>query len=711
MAVYSKVGSILQKTSTGQQAYTGLGFQPKILIFFGNTSTADGNGTGTSFNFGVATSSTDRRCMSINGSDAATRAITYFKNTVCYATFDNDLFATKLAEADFVSMDADGFTLDWTTADSNARIVNYIAIGGDSVTNVKTGQETARTTAGTKATTGVGFQPDGMLFFAPGSNTAATVEGAQTHQSFIGWASSTSARGFVGQRDIDGAVESSRQQQTNGVIAFTNSADSAAFADLNSLDADGFTLNWTTPAVGAHYFYWVALKGVSIKAGSFNQATSTGNQATTGVGFKPSSLIVQSFCNTSTTSVVSHKRWSFGAGSSSSARGCVWAGSTHAASPAVRKNNLDRTKIIKLMTEASGGPTVDAAADLVTMDADGFTVNWTTVDATARQILYLAIGPYSALPAIKTGVGSLGFKAGGVQEVPKTNAGKGSLGLTGSAPRLSVYGETGTGRLGAKGSGAKGGITHTKQNANSGSIRLAWDASIDPSVTGYRIYWSVGAGPPYPNSVDVGLVLTYLLTGLTPRGNYEFVATAYNASGESGPSNEISEVITYGMAYSARAARQRDYIRQETARLGFAVSGVLAFPQKQGAGSMGLTASGADEITFVEAGSGITDGMVGSGADAVTYVETGTASMEFVGSGEGVLAGTPDPFLKTGAGSMGFTCLGDWEAIWVESGKGMMDGFGGGTGVKISIPTTVGYAKRRKRSEGRSKILSLSEDR
>ena len=393
MAVSSKVGSITQATSTGNQAYTGVGFEPKILIFFGNTSTADGNGTGTSFNFGVATSSSDRRCMSINGADAASRTITYASNVKCYSCFDNDLFATKLAEADLVTMDADGFTLNWTTADASARIVNYIAIGGSSVTNVQTGEETARTTTGTKATTGVGFQPDGMLYFFPSLITAATLEGAETHRSFIGWASSTTARGVTGQRDITGAVEATRQQQTNGVIAFTNAADSAAFADLQSFDTDGFTLNWTTVTGSANYFYWVALKGVSIKAGSFNQATSTGNQATTGVGFKPASLILQSFCNTSTTSVVSHKRCSFGAGSSASARGCVWAGSTDAASPAVRKTNLDRTKIIKLMTEASGGPTVDAAADLVTLDSDGFTLDWTTVDATAREVLYLAIGP------------------------------------------------------------------------------------------------------------------------------------------------------------------------------------------------------------------------------------------------------------------------------------------------------------------------------
>jgi hypothetical protein len=40
----------------------------------------------------------------------------------------------------------------------------------------------------------------------------------------------------------------------------------------------------------------------------------------------------------------------------------------------------------------AGTPTTEAIADLVTLDSDGWTVNWTTADATAREILALAIG-------------------------------------------------------------------------------------------------------------------------------------------------------------------------------------------------------------------------------------------------------------------------------------------------------------------------------
>ena len=46
------------------------------------------------------------------------------ENTKCYTLIDGS--GVVAMDADFVSMDADGFTLNWTTEDNTARIVNYI---------------------------------------------------------------------------------------------------------------------------------------------------------------------------------------------------------------------------------------------------------------------------------------------------------------------------------------------------------------------------------------------------------------------------------------------------------------------------------------------------------------------------------------------------------------------------------------------------------
>jgi len=86
-----------------------------------------------------------------------------------------------------------------------------------------------------------------------------------------------------------------------------------------------------------------------------------------------------------------HARASFGWATGRSTRASWWIGETDNVSPTVASRNLDRTKLIKLMTEGAS-PAVNAAADHVSFDSDGETINWTTADATARQILVLWIG-------------------------------------------------------------------------------------------------------------------------------------------------------------------------------------------------------------------------------------------------------------------------------------------------------------------------------
>jgi len=80
----------------------------------------------------------------------------------------------------------------------------------------------------------------------------------------------------------------------------------------------------------------------------------------------------------------------------------------------------------------------------------------------------------------------------------------------------------------------------TIRSVQSGSVTLAWDASPDASVTGYRIYYGV-ASKNYTNSVTIGNVTNVTLVALRPGVTYWFAATAVDGSGlESDFSNEIS---------------------------------------------------------------------------------------------------------------------------------------------------------------------------
>lgn len=86
------------------------------------------------------------------------------------------------------------------------------------------------------------------------------------------------------------------------------------------------------------------------------------------------------------------------------------------------------------------------------------------------------------------------------------------------------------------------------------TITLAWDASPDAEVTGYRLYFGP-ASATYTNTVDIGAKLTTDVT-LTP-GTFYFVVTAYTAQGlESDPSNEISYSVRPGKPLNLRITVQ-----------------------------------------------------------------------------------------------------------------------------------------------------------
>jgi len=74
----------------------------------------------------------------------------------------------------------------------------------------------------------------------------------------------------------------------------------------------------------------------------------------------------------------------------------------------------------------------------------------------------------------------------------------------------------------------------------SAATTLTWDASTG-TVTGYRIYYGLNSGN-YSGMEEVGNVTQYSLSNLPlqEKATYYFVVKAFNAAGESDPSNEVT---------------------------------------------------------------------------------------------------------------------------------------------------------------------------
>lgn len=182
MAVEVKVGRILQKTTTGNQATTGVGFQPKLVLFWMNSQSASGIASHAEEAFGAAVSSSSRFYNASTCRDSEDDTGCRHDNTKCIGVLQKRTSSgsTVVCAADLVSMDADGFTLNWTTTDGTARYVEYMALGGDALTNVAITQWTSPTSTGSQDITTVGFQPDTLLFSSvwQGSAPPVSVAGA-----------------------------------------------------------------------------------------------------------------------------------------------------------------------------------------------------------------------------------------------------------------------------------------------------------------------------------------------------------------------------------------------------------------------------------------------------------------------------------------------------------------------------------------------------
>ncbi|MGA7213794.1 MAG: fibronectin type III domain-containing protein [Terrimicrobiaceae bacterium] len=72
------------------------------------------------------------------------------------------------------------------------------------------------------------------------------------------------------------------------------------------------------------------------------------------------------------------------------------------------------------------------------------------------------------------------------------------------------------------------------------SCTLAWDASSDPNIAGYKLQYETASGNPSP-PIDAGKTTTFTVSNLNDSTTYFFTVTAQNAAGvESQPSNRVS---------------------------------------------------------------------------------------------------------------------------------------------------------------------------
>ena len=392
---------------TGNQSITGVGFQPKayILIYTKNASDdADSSGTGSILSIGM-TDGTTQFCMASGAEDAQSTSDVGrrgFSDAVLATHSAQDTQAVE-GEANHVSMDTDGFTINKSVAFTApaSPFVHYIAFGGGMI-SVSVGTVDLNDTQDALFDVAtLSFEPDLVLTSYIGYFLDALGDTNNDDHTFsLGWAVNPARQAannqysmMVGSQDgVDPAQSISRFDNVRAGTSYRDNAIDASF-EIGSFDSTGFSVTTRlTAAVANEIMGYLAIKlGPNPKVYSVARTarTSTGNDVEAGAGFEPLFLLgmgsaVVTAANTNTNG-------------GSMAIGITDGNDTFAIMEYDEDGNTTsdtatRVTNTQFMSANLHTGAIDWEATFSSFDSGGWTINYGDAAASAYQNAFLAIG-------------------------------------------------------------------------------------------------------------------------------------------------------------------------------------------------------------------------------------------------------------------------------------------------------------------------------
>lgn len=393
MSISTKVGIVSARTTVGSQAYTGVGFQPEAVIFFASERAGTGGSTAIAqIGMGFASGSAARAVAvtSRNGGTTAATVDEECRMSAAGVTLLNS-YGTLVLEATVTSLDADGFTLDFTTVSGHANQIGYLALGGADLTNVAVGDFTTGTSTGNVDVTSPGFTPDVVLLMHTGVGSALPYT-SDTGSTFgFGVGVSASERWASVRQLLTATVptEAASQQVATAVLLGLTSSNGQDFvADYSGGITNGFRLNFSDAPASSVRVAYLALKGGKFCAGLETQKTSTGTKDTTVTGTPRAALLVGALKTAGSGIDTSSPAITTIGASDGTTQKTVSSGAADAASPSDVYTDLSGVNaIVKCSIDSTR-----VATGQVSFTAGTMTTNWTTADSTASEFGYLTFG-------------------------------------------------------------------------------------------------------------------------------------------------------------------------------------------------------------------------------------------------------------------------------------------------------------------------------
>ena len=382
----AKVETFTANAGTGNQIISTTGFLPKAVLFWITDQTASGSSANSRFGRGW-TDGTNQAAAATAWADGTNNTWGSMVNDKSILLINGS--GTILADASIVSLNVNGFTINWSTA-GGSRLVTYLALGGPGLTDVKVGSMGVQASSPTESITGLGFQPEGLLMF--GARDDATYFGDTQEGHAFGAAASSTSRHSSGHRERNNGFGFSGYRDNEVLSMADDTSVPEVEWDLQSFDADGFTLARDVGPDEYSIFSWLALDGIEIAEGILTQPAATGDQSITSLSFTPSAVMFDGGDKASVSGYESQPEIVHGVATGPAERSAIWTGRNGTSSD----TDLSTSAVIRSLS--AGTPSVDAEADFVSMNSDGFTINWDSPDATQRKIGWVALGPGTVTP-------------------------------------------------------------------------------------------------------------------------------------------------------------------------------------------------------------------------------------------------------------------------------------------------------------------------
>lgn len=386
-------------TSTGTQDITIPGFgTAKAVRFKCSVATVDGTAAShLNMSYGAATGASNEWCLSLNSEDGQgtsdTQATTDSDRVVRINTAGGPAID---GDAEFTAFVTDGVRINWLTAPSAAWLLEVTLYGGTDLSVHASNVTLGDSVDNVVDVTAPGFEPDIVYAVCQGS---LGIDDNATHlqPSFglvhngVGITQSSVAYRYTNGAStmhVDG-----RMTETYGIMQVNSTAALVWGGEFGAFDANGFSVTTRIAGAGNTVLMYLAMSfggAVNSWVGTIDTPTSTGNAAVTASGFTPQFVdqIGTHMEAIDTAYNDSALAGTFGFSSFDASREYMTSVQVEENVGTSNTQSLSDNTAIELPDDDGA---VGLTASFVSMDANGWTLNYTAVETNAKKFLTLAI--------------------------------------------------------------------------------------------------------------------------------------------------------------------------------------------------------------------------------------------------------------------------------------------------------------------------------